>query len=184
VGPDEGKKQTYAAAVLDSLTAGLTDPELRVRHNAALALAKLRGMAKPALAALLAACADPKNDTNLNIYPATIRQVMLRALGEAASGTPDAVPTFVAIFGQAPTKPTAPAGRGQKDLSDEERALWTKYATWMVNRRVAATGLGLAGEHGRPHAAKVRELLDSKDEDDRFEAKQALERMGLPAGGK
>ncbi|MCU0705557.1 MAG: hypothetical protein MUF18_16405, partial [Fimbriiglobus sp.] len=75
-------------------------------------------------------------------------------------------------------------GRGRGNLSDEESTAWTKYATWMVTRRVAVAGLGLAGEHGRPHAAKIRELLESKDADDRYEAKQALERMGLSDGGK
>jgi hypothetical protein len=37
----------------------------------------------------------------------------------------------------------------------------------------------LAGEH-LPYAKQIRELLSSRYEDDREEAKQALQRMGLP----
>lgn len=175
----------YAAAVLEAFTAGLTDPDLRMRYNSATGLLKLKEKARPAVSALLVACDDPANDTNLNIYHATIRQVMYRALGEAAAGTPDAVPVFTAILDVKVERPNMPrrGGQGQqvtKELDEASR----KYSVDSVNRRIAVTGLGLAGEHGKGSATKIRELLTSRDSNDRFVAAEALQRMGLPAEEK
>ena len=170
----------YVSAVLEAFTAGLTDPDKRVRHNSAIGLLKLKAKARPAVPVLLEAIKDPENDTNMQIYLATIRQVMLRALGEAAAGTADAVPTFTAILNEKVERPSSQGG-GRVQASKESIELATKYAETSVNRRIAVCGLGLAGEHARDTAPKIRELLKSPEADDRFEAKQALERMGLPA---
>jgi HEAT repeat protein len=182
--PDAAKSQ-YAAAVLDVFTAGLTDKDGLVRHNSALGLIKLKDKARPAVPTLLTAYKDPENDTNLKMYHATVRQVMLRALGEAAAGTADAVPTFAAILAEKVVPPKLGAGaqqRGGKVTQEDEEAS-KAYIQATINRRIAVAGLGLAGEHASEYAPQIRELLKSSEADDRIEAKQALERMGLSADG-
>lgn len=187
LGTDAAKAE-YAAAVLEVFTAGLTDPDLRVRHNSALGLLKLKTLARPAVPKLLEVVKNEENDTNLNIYLSTVRQVMLRALGEAAAGTPDAVPAFVAILDAKLVPPAGvKLGRGgtpAKAMTDEQVEEMKAYNRGVITRRVVVTGLGQAGEHGRVAAPKIRELLKTGDEDDQFVSKEALERMKLPADGK
>lgn len=184
----ESAKTEYTAAVLGAFTAGLTDQDMRVRHNAAIGILKLKEKARPAVPALIAAAKDSENDTNLNIYHATVRQVMLRALGEAAAGTNEAVPTFTAIMDEKLVKPKLPAaaqqqGGGGKVTKEDEEAS-RKFIQGSINRRIAAAGLGLAGEHGKAAAPKIQEMLRSSDRDDRDIAKEALGRMGIPADDK
>ena len=136
---------------------------------------------------LLEVVKNEENENNLNIYLSTVRQVMLRALAEAAAGTADAVPTFVAILD---TKLAPPEGvrLGRHDpnapLTQEQADAMKVYDRGVITRRLVVTGLGLAGEHGRGAAPKIRELLKTGDTDDKFVANEALERMGLPADGK
>ena len=183
----EAAKAAYSTTVLEAFTAGLTDKDLRVRHNAAaIGLLKMKDRAKPAVSTLLVTFKDPENDTNLKMYQTTIRQVMLRALGEAAANTPDAVPTFTAMLDEKVERPKLGAGAQRQggNASKEEVEASNKYCYHAtINRRIAVAGLGLAGEHGRASAPKIRELLKASDADDQIEAKQALERMGLPSRG-
>lgn len=179
LGSDKAKGE-YAAAVLEVFTAGLTDSEKRVRYTSAVGLLKLKALARPAVPALLAGCKDPDNDTNMNLYHATIQQVMLKALGEAAAGTPDAVPIFTALLDEKLDKPKRVGNAGNTKMTKEEQEEMKSYAEALILRRLAVTGLGLAKEHGKPAAGKIRELLSSDIDDDKFVAKEALERMGEP----
>lgn len=181
----EAVKTEYIAATVGAFTGGLTDKELRVRYSSALGLIKLREHGRPAVPVLLAGCKDPENDTNLNAYHSTIRHLMLRALGEAAVGTPDAVPYFVEIVNIPVVAPKIPPGvnvqgGGGKPPSPELLEASKKYQDMSTVRRNAVTGLGLAGPHGRVAADKIRELLKSSHPDDKDIAKQALEQMGEP----
>jgi hypothetical protein len=179
----EAAKQRYTDATLGAFTAGLTDKELRVRHSSALGLIKLKEKGRPAVPALIAGSKDPENDTTLNTYLATIQVVMLRALGEAAAGTPEAVPVFAEILARPVISPNIvrkPGVEPTQEEIDKSKAFWAA----VVHRRAAVTGLGLAGEHGRASAPKIRELLKSSDGDDRFVAQEALERMGEPLDAK
>jgi hypothetical protein len=182
--PDAAKEK-FAKTVLPPLIEGLTDSDKRVRHNAAVGLLKLKRLARPAVPALLKAGQDLDNDTDLNLYHTTVRQVILRALAEAAVGTADAVPTFTAILEEKVDPPPLPGGgrRPMGRVSEEVAEASRKYIQAAINRRIAVGGLGLAGEHGRATAPKIRELLKSTDPDDRFVATEALQRMGLPIEG-
>lgn len=183
----DAAKDEYAKALLEPFTAALTDPEGRVRNNATLGLLKMKARAKPAVPALLKAADAPENDTNLNIFHATIRQVMLRAIGEAAAGTAEGVPTFAAILEEKLEWPAGVRqGRGAPGavLTKEQQEAIKLHDKKVVHRRIAVTGLGLAGEHGRGSESKIRELLKSSDPEDKTVAKEALERMGLPVEEK
>jgi HEAT repeat protein len=152
-----GKMAPASERVVDSLAKALTDRDPWVRMNSALALLLLKEKARPAVPALTAASNDLENDTTLNAFHHTIRQAVLTALGEAAAGTPEAVPTLVAVL----DKPSADG-----------------------IRRAAVAGLGRAGEHSRGAAPKVRRLLDDPNEDVRIAAADALDRMGVPREGE
>lgn len=179
----EPAKAEYAALVLDAFIARLTDEDKRARYNALVGLLKLKDKARPAVPAIQKAFDDPENDTNLNMFHSTIRQTALRALGEAAAGTPDGVPTFAKILA-IKLVPPGPEGTGRQgqggNATQEAKDASFKFVEGSTDRRAAVAGLGLAGEHGKPYAKQIRELLNSRYEDDREEAKQALKRMGLP----
>ncbi len=182
----DAMKNEYANLTLEAFQAGLSDSDPRVRHNVAMGLIKLKDRGRAAVPALVTAIADPKNDTNLDMYPATIRQVMLRAVGELAAGMPDGVATFIAILDITVAPPKAPPGprnREGGEVTKEQSDDTNRFVTESITRRIAVNGLGLAGEHGRSAAPKIRELLKSKDADDRFVAAEALQRMGLSADG-
>lgn len=148
-------KMGSEAAVSD-LAAALADPDGRVRMNAAIGLLRLKEKARPAVPELIAAAGDTDNDTNLGVFTLSVRQMVLRALGEAAAGTPDAVPTFTAELGRL----SADATRG-----------------------IAAQGLGMAGEHGRAAAPKIRSMLTDPSADVRQAAAEALRQMGEGVDG-
>ncbi len=152
-----GKMAPVSERAVGALAGALSDPSPWVRMNAAIALMQLKEKARPAVPALIAAAGDEENDTNLNHFHHTVRQTALAALGSAAVGTPDAVPALSAVLDR-------PAGDHL--------------------RMTAATGLGLAGEHARPVAPKLRRLLDDPDEDVRLAAGDALDRMGVSRGGQ
>jgi HEAT repeat protein len=179
----EKLKAEYAALVLEPFTTALSDPDKRVRYNAVVGLLKLKDKARPAVPAIKKTFEDPENDTNLNMFHSTIRQAALRALGEAAAGTPDGVPTFAAVLAIKLVPPgpegTGRAGQGGK-ASQAAVDASLKFVEGRTDRRHAVAGLGLAGEHGRPYAPQIRELLKSQYEDDQAEAREALQRMGLP----
>lgn len=144
-----------AAAVRD-LAESLKDSEAGVRMSAALALGRLKGEARPAVPELIAAAGDEENDTNFGLYTVTVRQAALSALGTAAAGTGDAVPTFTAVI--------------ENPAPDHSRAL-------------AARGLGLAGESAKPAAPQLRALLRDRNADVRVAAEEALAALGLPRDG-
>lgn len=152
-----GKMAPASERAVGPLAAALSDPDPRVRMLAALALLRLREKARPAVPALVAAATDQDNDTNLNQFHHTVRQTAVTALGAAAAGTPDAVPTLAAVLDQ-------PAGDGL--------------------RQSAAAGLGLAGGHARPVAPKLRRLLADPNGDVRQAASEALDRIGEPRDGE
>ena len=156
-GTDADKNQ-YAAAVVNGLTAAVADRDPRVRMNAATGLLKLRTRAHPAVPALLIAAVNTDNDTNLDAYHHTVRQQVLRALGEAAAGTPDAVSTFIAVL----------------DSSTSGDGL----------RMAAAWGLGLSGEHARSSAPRLRALLADPNADMRVAAEEALALVGATREGE
>ncbi len=185
----DAMRNEYASLTLEGFKAGLSDADLRVRYNSATGLIKLKERGRSAVPALLTAVADPANDTNLNIYHITICQAMLRAVGEVAAGTPDGVATFTAILDikvEPSTVRSGPRSRGGRgEAPKDQPEVRNRFVHESVNRRIAVTGLGLSGEHGRSTATKIRELLTTtKDDDDRFVAAEALQRMGLPADGK
>lgn len=146
-----GKMAPASEAAVGDLGAALADPDRRVRMNAAIGLMRLKEKARPAVPDLIAAAADTDNDTNLGAFTVSVRQMCLRALGAAAAGTPDGVPTF-----------TAELGRLSAD----------------ANRGIAAQGLGLAGEHGRAAAPKIRAMLTDPNPEVREVAAEALAQMG------
>ncbi len=152
-----GKMAPASERAVGALAAALSDPNPWVRMNAALALMQLKEKARPAVPALIAAVGDQDNDTNLNHFHHTIGQTALAALGSAAAGTPDAVPTLSGVLDR-------PAGDGL--------------------RMTAATGLGLAGEHARPVVPKLRRLLDDPNPDVRLAAGDALDRLGVSRDGE
>jgi HEAT repeat protein len=142
--------------VVRELAGALSDPVPLVRMYAALALLNLKSEAAPAVPELLEAVADEDNDTDLESFPLTIRQAALRALGTAAAGTGAAVPALSDILSR-PTQDTIRAG--------------------------AVRGLGLAAAHARGAAPLIRGLLSDPDPDVRFEAAEALARIGAPRDG-
>jgi HEAT repeat protein len=154
----DSDKDKYAAAVVNELTAALADRDPRVRMNTAAGLLKLRARAQPAVPALILAAANTDNDTNLDAYHHTVRQMVLRALGEAAIGTAEAVPTFTAIL----DSPTS----GDR------------------LRMTAAVGLGRAGEHARSCAPRLRALLADPNADVRVAAEEALALVGATREGE
>lgn len=183
-GDPEAAKAAYAAAAANDLGAALADPDKRVRMNAALGLMKLKDKARPAIPALIAAAGDRENETNLNVFPQSVRQTAVVALGEAAAGSADGVPTFVAIL-DTPIDVPPPPKVGRRDSETSKRLT----EAWTV-RRAAVRGLGLAGEHGREAAPKVRALLkgdpnagDSVNKDDAEAAEDALKMMGVGRDG-
>jgi HEAT repeat protein len=151
------KMAPHSERVVGQLAAALSDRDPWVRMNVALALLRLRERARPAVPALALAAADQENDTNLNAFHHTIRQTVVSALGEAAAGTPDAVPALRAVL-------AGPASEGL--------------------RRAAAAGLGRAGEHARDAAPQLRRLLDDPSEEVQMAAADALDRLGVPREGE
>jgi len=124
--------------------------------GAALALLSLKESAQAAVPDLIAGSIDEENDTDLEIFPLTVRQAMLRALGTAAAGTAAAVPTLSAVLdGPAPD------------------------ATWAISLR----GLGLARRYAADTAPVVRALLRHPDADVRYAAEEALGRIGVDRAG-
>lgn len=152
-----GKMAPASESVVSDLAMALSDRSPWVRMNAALALLRLKQKARPAIPALVTAVGDQENDTNLNSFHHTVRQTVLLALGEAAAGTADAVPTLVNVL--------------DRPSSDNLR-------------RSAAVGLGQAGEHARHTAPKLRRLLADPNEDVRLAAADALVRVGAPREGE
>jgi HEAT repeat protein len=180
----DAAKDAYAAVAVNDLAAALTDDDKRVRMNAALALLRLKGRAKPAIPALIAAANDPENGTNLGVFPQSVRQTVVVALGEAAAGTADGVPTLADIVA-APIDVPPPPRTGRRPEAESKRLV----EAWAV-RRAAVKGLGLAGEHGKVAAPKVRVLLKgdpnadrSQHDEDKNAAEEALQMMGLPRDG-
>jgi HEAT repeat protein len=143
-------------SVVNELAAALSDPEPLVRMNAAMTLAQLKGDARPAVPALILAAKDEGNGTNLNMYFVTIRDMSLRALGDAAAGTPDAVPVLLAALDNPETDMT---------------------------RLIAVHGLGLAGPHALETAPALRGMLRDFNPDVRQEAETALTLIGASRDG-
>ena len=150
------KMSPASRAVVGDLAAALRDPEPFVRMNACIALLSLKEEARPAIPDLIAGAGDEENDTNLDQFSMTIRQSMLRALGVAAAGTGDAVPTLSALL--------------EGPAADASRA-------------IAAHGLGLAGPHAREAAPLLRALLRDHDPDVRAAAEEALVAIGVDRNG-
>lgn len=180
----DAAKDAYAAVVVNDLAAALTDEDKRVRMNAALSLLRLKKRARPAIPQLIAAVNDAENSTNLGVFPQSVRQTAVVALGEAAAGTADAVPTLADIVA-APIEVPPPPRTGRRPEAESKRLV----EAWSV-RRAAVKALGLAGEHGKDAAPKVRALLKgdtnadkSQNDEDRVVAEEALEMMGLPKDG-
>lgn len=180
----DAAKDAYAAVVVNDLAAALADEDKRVRMNAALALLRMKGRAKPAVPALITAANDPENGTNLGVFPQSVRQTVVVALGEAAAGTAAAVPTLADIVA-APIEVPPPPRTGRRPEAESKRLV----EAWSV-RRAAVKGLGLAGEHGKEAAPKVRALLKgdpnadkSQHEEDKIVVEEALQSMGLPRDG-
>ena len=141
---------------VSDLAAAVHDPDPSVRMGAALALLSLKESAQAAVPDLIAGSIDEENDTDLEIFPLTVRQAMLRALGTAAAGTAAAVPTLSAVLdGPAPD------------------------ATWAISLR----GLGLARRYAADTAPVVRALLRHPDADVRYAAEEALGRIGVDRAG-
>lgn len=157
IAADSIRKMTpESRVVVAELGAALQDIDPLVRMNAALALLSLKEEARAAIPDLIAGATDEDNDTNLDLFTMTVRQVALRALGGAAAGTDAAVGTLTAALdGPAPSQ--------------------TKAA--------AAWGLGMAGAHARDLAPAIRALLDDPDPDVRHAAEDALARMGADRTG-
>lgn len=153
----DADKDRYAAVVLNNLTAALSDRDPRVRMAAAAGLLNLKRRAAPAVPTLLVAAADTTNDTNLDVFRYTIRNQVLIVLGEAAAGTPDAVPALTAIL----------------DSPASENLRWA-----------AARGLGLAGPHATVAAPRLRTLLVDPSDWVRTAAEEALQLIGVPRDGK
>jgi hypothetical protein len=145
------KMAPASAAFVAELAGALYDEDPLVRMNAALALLALKEKAHSAVPNLIAAVGDDDNDTNLDFFTMTVRQAVVRALGAAAAGTDAAVPALSAVL-------------------DGPASSLTKAA--------AAWGLGMAGPHARATAPVVRALLRDPDPDVRYEAEEALARMG------
>ncbi|MCU0706075.1 MAG: FG-GAP-like repeat-containing protein, partial [Fimbriiglobus sp.] len=152
-----GKLSPASEGAIGGLTDAIADPDPWVRMNAALALLRLKEKSRPAIPALVAAARDEQNDIDLDVFHHTVREVAVLALGEAAAGSADAVPTFTMLLDQ-------PASDGL--------------------RRCTAIGLGLAEKHARPTAAKLRRLLTDPNEDVRLAAADALGRIGVPRDGE
>jgi hypothetical protein len=150
------KMAPASAAFVADLGGALDDTDPLVRMNAALALLALKESARVAVPNLIAAVGDEDNDTNLDFFTMTIRQAVVRALGAAAAGTDAAIPTLSAVLdGPAPS----------------------------LTKAAAAWGLGMAGPHARATAPVVRALLRDPNPDVRYEAEEALARMGEDKNG-
>ncbi len=151
-----GKMAPVSRAVVGDLAAALHDPEPPVRMNAVLALLRLKGEARPAIPDLIAAAGDEDNDTNIEMFTFTIRQAALQALGAAAAGSGAAVPTLSDVL-----------ARSAPDAT----------------RAIAAHGLGLAGPTARDTAPLIRAHLRDPNPDVRYEAEDALARIGADRAG-
>lgn len=151
-----GKMAPASRAVVGDLAAALRDPEPMVRMKAAMALVGLKEDARPAIPELIAAADEEDNDTNLDVFPISIRQTALRALGTASTGTDAAVTMLTDIL--------------SRPAPDETRA-------------IAVHGLGLAGTHAGSTAPLLRSLLRDHNPDVRIAAEEAIARIGADRNG-
>jgi len=151
-----GKMAPASRAVVGDLAAALNDPEPHVRMKAALALVSLKEEARPAIPELVKAADDEDNDTDLDTFILTIRQIAIRALGTAATGTDAAVSIMSEIL--------------SRPAPDETRA-------------IAVHGLGLAGAYANHTVPLLRDLLRDHNPDVRIAAEEAIARIGADRNG-
>lgn len=151
------KMAPAATAVVPQLGQALADPFPLVRLNAAMTLSRLRTAARPAVPALITALAADGNDTNLNTFTFSVREMIALALGRASAGTGDGVPALSAALDRAQTDST---------------------------RRAVAQALGEVGPPAVSAASQLRTLLASPNADVRQTAEWALQQVepGSPSG--
>jgi HEAT repeat protein len=139
------------ADAVPALAKGLSDPELFVRMNSAMALFRLKLEARPAVPELIRAVQDDKNKTNLGAFHHTIQDMAGLALGRASAGTPDGVAALTDALAE---------------------------VTSVESRSHLARALGEVGPPARSAAPKLRALLTDDSTLVRESAAAALEKMG------
>jgi hypothetical protein len=105
-----------------ALAQAVEDPELHVRMYAGMALFRLHADARPAVSALIRAIKDPNNQTNLDLFPFSIQETMVLALGRASAGTSEAVPSLsAALDGDVPNSLRIAVARAFAEIGVEAR---------------------------------------------------------------
>ena len=92
------KMSSASRAAVPELAGALSDSEPYVRAYAAVALLRLGKDAAPAIDALVKAIDDDSNQTNLETFHFTLQEMMIRALGKASAGRPDAVAPLTRVL--------------------------------------------------------------------------------------
>jgi hypothetical protein len=149
------KMDPASRAAVPALAQALEDKGPLVRMYAAMALFRLRTEARPAVPALIKGLKDKANETYMNLFWMTIREMIIDALGRASAGTDEAVPALTEAL---------------------------KTADTDALRVAAATALGEVGPDARPAVPLLQKLLKDKHRPTRDAAREALEKIqGGPA---
>lgn len=151
------KMAPSSSAAVEQLAKALTDDEPLVRFNAIRALQRLKGDARPAVPALLAALKDPSNHTTARTFNYSVYQQVIRCLGSAGSGMPELVPIL------------------KDHLAASQPPL---------TRVVALVSLGELGPPARTIAPVIRLLSKDEDQEVRTIAIETLATLGEPLEGE
>jgi hypothetical protein len=92
------KMDPASAVAVPALAEALSDSQPFVRAYAAIALFRLGTEARPAIGALIKAIDDESNQTNVDTFQGTIQETLIRALGKASAGQPDAVAALTRVL--------------------------------------------------------------------------------------
>lgn len=158
--PDTKARQQAALALfklapasesaVPALSRAVHDPDPLVRIDATFALARLGSVSQSAVPALLEALEDADNQTNVEVFPMTVKEAVVMALGRVSAGSTEAVGPLRRVLRSAPTD----------------------------NLRIAAArALGEIGPGAMPARKELKRLLEHDDPDVREAAQEALDKI-------
>src|SRR5262245_51954371 len=148
------KMMPAARSQVAAFAKALEDAELHVRMNAAMALFRLRDDARPAVPTLIRALKDQNNQTNLDLFPLSIQEMMVLALGRASTGTSEAIPALLETM-----------------TADAPNSL----------RIAVCRAFGEIGAEARTTAPHLRSMLKANSLELRRTAQMSLRAIGLDA---
>lgn len=151
-----GKMAPDSKSALKDLAHALNDNEPNVRLSAAISLCLFKTDARPIIPDLIAAVEEKESNINSSIISLSIRETMIRALGNAGEGSHDAVPVLTKILNQTGTK---------------------------LTQVIAIRGLGLAGPHAIEAAPLLQTFTTNSDIDIKEAAVTSLLLIGVEPNG-